>query len=251
MRLHYFSCLFVGSKKRVTKRFEIAKKDSMPRLGDEPSIDIEDVSTTDVLPGSNGGLSQDDDVDDDDGVDSDSTTTTTTTIKRGSKTVKKQPKTRSKTVSAENAANFGNNVESKPGINPTAAFMVKEGNHKGFRGKDKSVTASKKSKTGRRADTTAKKNKKSNNKGSFHKGDTDIISKIKDIAKELNDVEAKKKKIKQQKAKNESKKKQTATDLKNILQDDLSTKNSHGRSQTSQQLLANQTQGMCMCSLLY
>lgn len=204
----------------------------MPRLGDEPSIDVEDINAPqdDVLPGSIGEMSKDDV--DDDGDDDKSDT-------KVSKKVKKRSKTHVKTVSGENAANFGNNVKTKPGINPSAAFLVKEENHEGFRGKDKTVTASKKSKTGKVGKTGKSKNL---TKGSSHKDDKDIISKIKDITKELNDVEAKKKKIKQQIAKNKKKRKQTSTDLKNILVEDGSTMNSHGRNQTTQ-LLVNKPKG--------
>ena len=167
---------------------------------------------------------------------------------------------------AENAANFGSNVIPKPGINPSVAFIATEGNHDGFKGKDKAVgeKTHRKHKKYKKHQSVTKTNsvksaKKTGDDDAFnksdHQTDTDIISQIQDIAKQIDAVEKKRDEEKKQedKLKKEEKMKQklkekSEKDAKkqvslaiDKLQDvdsyqsekDKSTKNSHGRKKSA------------------
>eukprot|EP00111_Clytia_hemisphaerica_P023386 TCONS_00068875-protein len=196
-------CMVQCKKKHVsssasshTRRSKISS--SMPSLGDSPETNSEEaVSTND---------------DGDDSVDDHQS------HQKGSKRGK---------ISSENAANFGNNVVVKEGINPSAAFVVKEENHKGFQGRDK-VIHQKNDKNNK----TKKKFKQA--KKSKQSKDHDMMARLKKIAKEIADVEHKKEEKAAIEASQQNKKK--GKKVKSIDKD-ISTENSHGRSDAT--LLSN------------
>ena len=126
-------------------------------------------------------------------------------------------------VTSENAASFGNNVVIKPGVNPSAASFVKKENHKGFHGNDQ-----------------IKQKKKNNNKKKGRNSkDKEMMSKLKNIAKEIAEVEHKKEinGLKEEKKKKEMKKRKEASNKPNDK--DISTLNSLGRANISHDLLNN------------
>lgn len=214
------------AKKSYLKRSELPKSSPvkpMPALNDEPTTNAESLSkfstkdNEEDLPGSYG--EDDNVVNDFDG--------TVTSNKRNKKTKLK----------AENTENFGNNVKTKPGINPSLAFVVKEQNHLGFKGRDKSVNH-KRSKKKSTQKIGAKQEKNGGIQKSTQKVDHDIVKDIKEIAKEIDVIEKKKKK-EQKKLKNKESTKGAVVDNEN---EDLSTKNSHGISgDNNKGLIVNNT----------
>lgn len=85
---------------------------------------------------------------------------------------------------AENAANFGNNVAPKVGINPSSAFITIEPNHKGFKGGD--ATIEHKHKQGikkHKKPKVVKKKKKAHKKSKAFKKEKLIIKKEKSNTK--------------------------------------------------------------------
>ena len=135
-------------------------------------------------------------------------------------------KNQQKKVRSENAASFGNNVVSKPGINPSSASFAKKENHKGFHGHDKIV---------QHAQQKKKKNVVNNKKGRNTK-DREIMSKLKNMAREIAEVEYKKE---MNASKDENKKKRKSKESKNSADKDISMLNSLGRRNISHDLLAN------------
>lgn len=132
-------------------------------------------------------------------------------------------------VLSENAASFGNNVVTKPGINPSSASFVKKENHKGFHGRDQIVKQKKKKK--KKNGVTKKKVRNSKDK--------EVMSKLKNVAKKIAEVEHKKERnaLKDEKKKQEMKSRKESSNKPN--EKDISTLNSLGRANISRDLLSN------------
>ena len=127
-------------------------------------------------------------------------------------------KTQLKKDRSENAASFGNNVVSKPGINPSSASFSNKENHRGFHGHEKIVSYKK--------GIVNTKKKGRNNK------DKEMMSSLKNIAKEIAKVEHNKELSSPFKNK-KKKKKMKHTKSKHAVNKDISTLNSLGRRNTS------------------
>lgn len=135
--INYF-ILFLGLKH--VRRFEIPKHFSpadMPTLNDAgvEAIRINKPTTNAIhdteLPGAYG---EESDFDEENASGSGSS---------GDSPVKKsttrKPSARHHPHKPETASRFGNNWHLQPGINPSAAFVTKQLNHKGFKGHDKDI----------------------------------------------------------------------------------------------------------------